>query len=146
MPDLGLGGVHEPLTTTPVTPAACPAIQIKQCLGGGIFVPPVPLLWDERIFINDFRLISLPSGHRWLLPSHHALKTDRVFCPGLKRTLFVEQSEQHVKRRRKKKKKRCVMFAGRKTRSFVWTRILSTYNLRNKRRCLFSTVFVGRLL
>lgn len=67
---------------------------------------PLPSLWDERSFIKDFRLISLPSRHRRLLLSHRALDTHRVFCPGLKRTLFAEHSEQHVKRRRGKKKKK----------------------------------------
>lgn len=146
MPHLRLGVSRNPLTTVPVAPAVSKPSK-SSSTGGALFLFPLPLLWDERSFIKGFRLISLPSGHRRLLPSHRALDTHRVFCPGLKRTLFAEQSEQHVKRRREKKKKeRSVMFAGRKTHSFVWTRILGTYNLRNKRRCLFSAVFVGRIL
>lgn len=140
---------RNPLTTVPVAPAVSKPSKSSSTEGGALFLFPLPLLWDERSFIKVFRLISLPSGRRRLLPSHRALDTHRVFCPSLKRTLFAEQSQQHVKRRKKKKKlkkERSVMFAGGKTHSFVWTRILSTYNVENKRRCLFSVVFVGRVL
>lgn len=107
--DLRLGGGHKP--SDYCKPSCVPSHPNQAVLGLGCFCFPLPLLWDEKTFINDFRLISLPSGRRWVLPSHHALKTDRVFCPGLKRTLFAEQSEQHVKRRRRKKKE-SVMFTG----------------------------------
>lgn len=103
VPDLRLGLSRNPLTTVPVAPAVNK--PSKSCTtGGALFLFPLPLLWDERSFMKDFRSISLPSGHRRLLPSHRALDTHRVFCPGLKRTLFAKQSEQHVKMRRKKKK------------------------------------------
>lgn len=104
MPRLRLGVSRNPLTTVPVAPAVSKPSK-SSSTGGALFLFPLPLLWDERSFIKGFRLISLPSRHRRLLPSHRALDTHRVFCPGLKRTLFAEQSEQHVKRRRGKKKK-----------------------------------------
>lgn len=99
------GGIQEPSDYCPCSPSCEQTTQIQQ-YWGALFLFPLPLLWDERSFIKGFRLISLPSGHRRLLPSHRALDTHRVFCPGLKRTLFAEQSEQHVKRRRGKKKRR----------------------------------------
>lgn len=95
---------RNPLTTVPVAPAVSKPSKSSSTEGGALFLFPLPLLWDERSFIKVFRLISLPSGRRRLLPSHRALDTHRVFCPSLKRTLFAEQSQQHVKRRKKKKK------------------------------------------
>lgn len=81
-------GVHELLDRCPCNPSCTPGHPNQTVLWvvGGFFFhfcSPTPLLlWDEKPFINDFRLISLPSRHRCALPLHHALKT--VFCPGLK--------------------------------------------------------------